>query len=227
MFHENWVRKESIMPSRSLLILSLFVLTSLMCTLPARILNPSQPTAAAPVGTPTGEDFREGDQGFETQMVGVETKVAGEIAALTQEAQPLLAPTDAPTATATEIPSVDIAGAGSISGKLLYPAEGIPPLLIVAYRLDIPQVFSIKTVQGQNSYTIKNLPVGTYNVVAYQIAGDMAGGYSAAVACGLSSKCTDHTLLGVVVSAGADTPDITPGDWYAPDGAFPPKPDIP
>ncbi len=224
------------MPNRSLLILSLFVLTSLMCTLPARILNTSQPTAAAPMGTPTGEDFSEGDHGFETQMAGVETKVAGEIAALTQEAQPLLASTDAPTATqaapapaptATEIPSVDIAGAGSISGKLLYPAEGIPPLLIVAYRLDIPQVFSVKTVQGQNSYAIKNLPVGTYNVVAYQIIGDMAGGYSAAVECGLSSKCTDHTLLGVVVSAGADTPDITPGDWYAPDGAFPPKPDIP
>lgn len=219
------------MRNRSLLVLSLLVLTTLMCSLPARILNPSQPAAV-----PTGDDISQGLEGFETQMPGVETEVAAGVAALTQEAQPILAQTatpeerstvSTPVPTSTQIPSVDIAGAGSISGKLLYPAEGIPPLLIVAYRLDITQVFTVKTVQGQNTYTIGNLPVGTYNVVAYQITGTLAGGYSAAVPCGLSSKCTDHTLLGVVVSAGSDTPDITPGDWYAPDGTFPPKPDVP
>lgn len=217
---------------RSLILISLLVLTTLMCSLPARILNQVQPTEAVA----TDDDISQGLDGFETQMPGVETEVAASVAALTQEAEPILAQTatpadsaavSTPAPTSTQIPSVDIAGAGSISGKLLYPSEGIPALLIVAYRLDIVQVFSVKTAQGQNTYTIGNLPVGTYNVVAYQITGDQAGGYSAAVPCGLSSSCTDHTLLGVIVSAGADTPNITPGDWYAPDGAFPPKPNIP
>jgi hypothetical protein len=54
--------------------------------------------------------------------------------------------------------------------------------------------------------------------------GSYAGGYTAMVTCGLSVGCEDHSLIDVTVESGKDTPNIAPGDWYAPDGFFPPMP---
>ena len=45
-----------------------------------------------------------------------------------------------------------------------------------------------------------------------------------AVPCGLSVECTDHSLIHVQVTPGQDTSDVDIGDWYAPDGSFPPDP---
>ena len=71
-----------------------------------------------------------------------------------------------------------------------------------------------------------NLPEGTYTIVAYSLGGNgftygVAGGYTNAVACGLTADCTDHTLIPVTLKAG-DTVSVNPGDWYAPAGTFPP-----
>ena len=151
-------------------------------------------------------------------------------------AQALAQPPVVPTATqgATDnIPTfTPPAGqSGSISGTLSYPAEGIPAMAIVAYAVGGGQnnYYYVLTQQGASSYQIDNLPVGNYHIVAYTMGGGgfpqgLPGGYTAAVPCGLSVNCTDHSLIAVPVSNGLVTGGANPGDWYAPDGTFPPYP---
>jgi hypothetical protein len=156
--------------------------------------------------------------------------------AQTQAAQP--APSQAPTATVapstpattpSEIP-------GSIGGKLSYPADSLPPLRIVAFRVDKgvkTKSYMYVEVFNQDTYLINNLKPGTYWVVAFpitqakQITPGLEGGYTKAVACGLSVTCTDHSLVEVQVKSGEVTNNIDPGDWYAALGSFPKDPTLP
>jgi hypothetical protein len=131
-------------------------------------------------------------------------------------------------ATISTTPMSNFPAMGTISGSLTYPASGIPALRIAATETTTKEVSYMDTAPGQASYTF-DLPVGKYNVVAYTIGGGgypsgFPGGYSKAVPCGLSVSCTDHSLLVVTVSASVTTPNVDPGDWYAPPGTFPPKP---
>jgi hypothetical protein len=131
--------------------------------------------------------------------------------------------TPAPTATVASAPQPTSSLPGGISGSLTYPGSSIPPIVVVAFNLDTNYWWWVGTASGQSFYSIQDIPAGRYHVVAYG-NGDLAGGYSAAVPCGLTAACTDHSLLTVQVSPGETTQGITPGDWYAPAGAFPPKP---
>jgi hypothetical protein len=135
-----------------------------------------------------------------------------------------------PTATETlsTTPMSSFPDMGTITGTLMYPAEGIPPLRIAAFEVTTGEVSYTDTAANQSTYTF-DLPVGTYHVVAYSIGGGgfptgLAGGYSQFVPCGLSVDCTDHSLINVTVTAGATASGVDPGDWYAPDGSFPPMP---
>jgi len=120
----------------------------------------------------------------------------------------------------TEI--VDIGG--TITGGLSYPSEGIPALRVVAFDLlSMDPATSIDTVAGQSTYTLP-VPDGIYYVVAYTLDGQHAGGYTAAVECGLSVDCTDHTLIPVPAAGGLAADGIDPGDWHAPEGTLPPAP---
>jgi hypothetical protein len=121
------------------------------------------------------------------------------------------------------------AATGSISGTLGYPAEGIPPLKVVAFEAGTANNYFVLTAQNQTSYQIDNLPPGTYHVVAYTTGGEswptgLAGGYTQSVPCGLSVDCTDHSLIDVIVTAGQVSAGADPTDWYAPDGTYPPMP---
>ena len=78
-------------------------------------------------------------------------------------------------------------------------------------------------MQGQSTYEL-TVPAGEYYVVAYTLDGKLSAGYSAAVPCGLSVDCKDHTLIAVKVKTGEVVENINPQDWYAPAGAFPPMP---
>jgi hypothetical protein len=136
-----------------------------------------------------------------------------------------LAGADPSTPTPTLVPAREM---GTIIGTLSYPSEGIPPLRVVAFEANTGEYSYVDTATNQSTYTI-DLPVGTYNVVAYSIGGDgfptgLSGGYSQAVPCGLSVDCTDHSLIDVSVTVGATASGVDPGDWYAPDGSFPPMP---
>jgi hypothetical protein len=118
-------------------------------------------------------------------------------------------------------------GTGSITGSLSYPSEFIPPLRVFAFQVGTENYYYVDTIQDQSSYRIDDLPAGYYQVVAYILSGNYAGGYTQAVPCGLSVECTDHTLIEVPVNTGQVLTDVDPGDWYAPEGAFPPAPVLP
>ncbi len=123
---------------------------------------------------------------------------------------------------------------GTITGKLSYPSSFVPSMRVAFFNA-ADNSFAAYTDTGanQSTYSIE-LPVGSYHVVAYPYdaanytppaAGTpvMAGGYTAAVACGLSVDCTDQSLVAVDVVAG-QTVTADPGDWYAPENSFPPMP---
>jgi LysM repeat protein len=120
--------------------------------------------------------------------------------------------------------NIQFASTGLITGDLSYPSEHIPALTIIATRIDNGKntYYSIQTADGQSSYAMRVDP-GVYQVVAY--AGDYAAGYTEYVACGLGNNCGDHALLPVLVQTGDVLSNINPGDWYAPTGTFPPRPD--
>jgi hypothetical protein len=146
-----------------------------------------------------------------TESPDLDAIVAQTFAALTAQAPPpsTITPTPAP---------------GSISGTLSYPSEGIPALRVVAFNLSDRNYYSVDTQPNQSIYQITGLPPGKYHVVAYTMDGQLAGGFTPAVACGLTVTCTDHALSEVVVLAGQDVTGIDPQDWYAPPGTFPPMP---
>jgi hypothetical protein len=134
-------------------------------------------------------------------------------------------PGGAPAGSAQPAPG----GMGGIAGTLMFPASSLPSMKIVAFNIETGDTYMVITPAGQGAYQIDNLPAGRYFVVAYSIGGDgfaagVAGGYTAAVSCGLSVNCTDHTLLEVKVVANNLTQGIVPGDFYAPEGTFPPMP---
>lgn len=118
-------------------------------------------------------------------------------------------------------------GTGSITGSLSYPSEFIPPLRVFAFQVGTENYFYVDTLENQSTYQIDDLPAGYYQIVTYILSGNYAGGYTQAVPCGLSVECTDHTLIEVPVNVGQVLTDVDPGDWYAPEGAFPPAPVLP
>lgn len=192
------------MLKRSMVILGLVVLLASACV------------PAAPIGAPV------------TDTPDVELIVEQTFAAMTAQAaaqQPatvdahILTPTLTPTITLTPTPEP-----GSISGTLSYPSEFIPALRVVAFEVGGYNYLYVDTMANTGAYKITGLRPGFYHVVAYVLDGSLAGGYTQAVPCGLSVECTDHSLIDVTVEAGEDTPGVDPGDWYAPEGAFPPMP---
>jgi len=161
-----------------------------------------------------------------TYTPNIATIVAQTLAAMTAQPVSTLSPT-AGGVTSTPIPSFTVTPTvepGSISGRLSYPSEFIPPQRVVAFQVNGYNYRYVDTMQNQNIYHITGLAPGIYHVVAYILGGGLAGGYTQAVPCGLSVGCVDHSLIDVTVEAGKDTPYINPGDWYAPEGSFPPMP---
>ncbi len=145
-------------------------------------------------------------------------------------------PTAQPGSTAEPAPGVPLNG--TITGKLSYPSEFIPPLRVATFSLTDGKAYFVDTAKNQPEYSIE-VPAGTYYVVSYPHegtagttghvdsytpgGGPFAGGYTQMVPCGLAVGCDDHTLLPVAVTAG-QTVAADPGDWYAPEGTFPPMP---
>lgn len=167
-----------------------------------------------------------------TYTPNVDTIVAQTFAALTVQAA-LTQPSGASTLTPTFTPTPDGAltstatatpEPGSISGTLSYPSSFIPPLRVVAFQVNGFNYRYVDTMQNQTTYQITGLAPGLYHVVAYIMDGTYAGGYTQMVPCGLQASCTDHSLIAVEVKSGQDTPNINPGDWYAPAGSFPAMP---
>ncbi len=146
--------------------------------------------------------------------------------ALTAQATPL--PSAAPVTPSATVLSTP----GSIAGNLTYPADTMPALYVAALQVGTQAYQYVITQPGQTTYEIKDLPAGTWNIVAYTVGGGgfpagLAGGYTKAVPCGLATECADHALIDVTVQPGQHVSGITPSDWYAPPGSFPPFPGAP
>lgn len=156
-------------------------------------------------------------------------------AASTATAVPLAIQSPAAASNQTEVVSPTVnepiptaVSTGAIAGTLNFPAEGIPPMRVVAFSTSGAAWFAVEVDQG-NTFTIKDVPAGEYTVVAYPLdknLNGLAGGFSQFVPCGLSVECSDHSLIPVTVKPGEVTADIRPADWYAPPDAFPPDPSI-
>jgi hypothetical protein len=126
----------------------------------------------------------------------------------------------------------------TITGKLSYPSEFLPPMRVVLFSVTNGKTYFVDTAKGQGQFSL-NVPAGTYYLVSYPYegtagntgqvdsytldGGPFAGGYTQMVPCGLASGCDDHTLLPITVIEG-QTVTADPGDWYAPEGTFPPMP---
>ncbi len=215
-------------PAVYLIVSLVLFFSSVMCTLGAPGKNPQQ-------GIP--QDLKATIAVLQNTAAPVDLQATVKVMlAQTQTAQP--APSHASTSTA--VPSATSANpseiTGSISGKLSYPGESLPPLRIVAFRVvngAKTKSYQYVEVFNQDTYLINDLKPGAYWVVAYpiseakQITPGLEGGYTKAVACGLSVTCTDHTLVEVPVKPGEITKNIDPGDWYAATGSFPKDPTLP
>lgn len=114
---------------------------------------------------------------------------------------------------------------GGISGKLSYPSEGIPPQLVVAFKVDSDEYYWVQTAQNQSTYQLDGLSAGTYHVVAYILPdGSLAGRYDQFYVCGLNQGCADENWVDVQVQAGVITPNVDPGNWYGGPELYPPMP---
>ena len=141
---------------------------------------------------------------------------------------PAVEPSPTPELVATKSAQEPLSEFGSISGTLGYPSEGIPPLEVFAINKAQPtKFFKVLTKQNQSTFTIESIVPGTYVVVAFSqgAGGELVGGFSKAVACGLSVECTDHSLVSVNVTAGKLSDGVAVKDWYAPAGTFPSRPE--
>ena len=143
-----------------------------------------------------------------------------------------------PQATFTFTPEPAANLDATVTGKLSYPSEFIPAMRVVLFSLTDGKAYFVDTALNQATYSLQ-VPAGTYYVVSYVhegtanetgnvpsyslSGGPFAGGYTQMVPCGLTYGCDDHTLIPVTVGAG-ETASADPGDWYAPEGTFPPMP---
>jgi hypothetical protein len=142
-------------------------------------------------------------------------------------ASPVPTSTTVPTAT----PPTTIA-TGSITGFLGYPSDFIPAMKVFAVSTtDSSKWYRVDTVLNPpgNSYTLSNVPAGTYKVYAYTSNSTptnwAAGSYTEYVRCGMQPPCADHAVIVITVSAGHTTEGVHLRDWYVPQGTFPPPPE--
>jgi hypothetical protein len=189
---------------------SILALTALGCSLLGRVVDDATGGAASTL------------QALQSEMESALATLPAELPSELPQGLPGELPGLFPQATDDGPPALDTGSA--ITGHLSYPSEGIPPLKVVAFDV-ITQapVASVETGAGQSTYSL-SVPGGIYYVVAYTLDGQLAGGYTLAVQCGLSVECTDHSLLPVPAGNGLAMDGIDPADWYAPEGSFPPAP---
>lgn len=116
--------------------------------------------------------------------------------------------------------------AATIEGRLSYPSEEIPPLVIVAYNLDTRTRHTFETPAKARRYRV-DVPAGRYYVYALSAepgATPLRGAYSTYTVCGQRSpkqmqdgKCTENRVLEVVLGANDRRADIDLDDWYLPE----------
>lgn len=113
---------------------------------------------------------------------------------------------------------------GTISGRIVYPAENLPQMRVVAFNADNPEVYFYTEVYAGDQYQLEADP-GVYFVLAYLIGTDAhdesgapaVGAYTIEVHCSIFQDCGGQNLLGVAVSPGQYVNGIDIMTWFAVD----------
>jgi len=113
---------------------------------------------------------------------------------------------------------------GTVTGRLCYPSEGIPPMTLYFADMLSTDVYEFDHPDGSPSYSVQ-LPPSTYVAYAYATGTTIGGSYSEAVLCGLTVSCTDHSLIEFEVLAGETLADIDICDYYGDPGDIPEPPE--
>lgn len=114
----------------------------------------------------------------------------------------------------------------SINGTVIFSDAELPEVTMNVYAKNIKsgEVFVTHTTQKNNSFKITKIPDGKYIVYAYSKdeVGEyvlpkkikLYGGYSKAVLCGSTEKCTDHELIKIEIKNGQEINNIKISDWF-------------
>jgi len=117
---------------------------------------------------------------------------------------------------------------GSISGRLSYPSEFLPPMRVCAISVDGGNRFGcVGTRENQRAYRIDNLAPATYYVLAYVKDGGVhaIGAFTRAVRCGVGQpRCSDGSLIPVTLGEGNSITGVDPGDFYSTNSGWPKEP---
>ena len=146
-------------------------------------------------------------------------------------ASPFPTSSSQPTATTPTSATTAPIATGAITGALAYPSDFIPAMKVFAVSTsDSSKWYRVDTELSRTSlsYTLTNVPAGTYKVYAYTSnstpSNFAVGSYTEYVRCGMQPPCADHTVIVITVTAGQTTTGVDLRDWYAPQGAYPPPP---
>ncbi len=126
-------------------------------------------------------------------------------------------PTARPSPTLTPIPPL-VPERGTISGEIRqFSPTAASGLRIYARELTTGQVTYIDVPDGATSFTIPDLPVGTYIVVAWFYPGGVSGGYTAldtlmAEGAAEQEACT-MALIQIPLAPGENYHDVTIACW--------------
>lgn len=83
------------------------------------------------------------------------------------------------------------------------------------------ELVTVSRAEGEGQAYQVELSAGTYVAYAWRTDGALGGSYTAAVPCGLTVECTDHSLLPFEVNAGTTVSGIDICDWYGKPGDVP------
>jgi len=115
--------------------------------------------------------------------------------------------------TPDQIPPDLLVQNGYVSGKICYPSQYIPEMTAYFENISTGQYLSLPIALNQNTYGIF-LPPGKYKAYAWLPDFSLGGSYSKAVPCGLTTNCTDHTLIEFQVNSGTNINGVDICDWY-------------
>lgn len=115
---------------------------------------------------------------------------------------------------------------GFINGKMAYPSEGIPGVMVAcAENIETNETICSqrrKNWEEEVSYNLR-LPPGKYYVYGKLLPGDDSVGdmqnerayYTDYMKCGMGETCTSHKRIQLEVRPGETLRGITVGDWWA------------
>jgi len=120
--------------------------------------------------------------------------------------------------------SACVARKGEINGVLCYPSDYVPSMNVYLKETHSQKIYKLTTNQDQRRFKFRNIPFGDYTAYAYTLdkvsmdrkgaQSQAKGGYTKAVACGLTIHCHDHSLIKIKIKSRRYKDTISICDFY-------------